>query len=121
MTAALSPREAILRYLLQADARTSQIAASLGMPERSARRRLRFLIGEGYVFSPQRGSHRITAFGRLAIGAPGDSLGGQRPSTPAASQTPQGQAPAAAPAVSPGRPASADLSRPLSRRLRRPR
>ncbi len=63
----LMPREAILAVLSVGPASTSEIAEELGMPERSIRRNLRRLAREGYVFSPVRGWHRLTALGRIAI------------------------------------------------------
>jgi predicted ArsR family transcriptional regulator len=66
----LAPREAILAYLLEGPASTAEIADELGMEDRSVRRRLRRLAREGYVFSPERGWHRLTTLGRIAIAPP---------------------------------------------------
>ena len=66
----LRPREAILGALLAGEAGTAELARRLDMPERSTRRRLRLLVEEGYVFTPERGRYRITSFGRRAIEAP---------------------------------------------------
>jgi predicted ArsR family transcriptional regulator len=63
----LTPREAILTYLLPGPASTAEIADQLRMPERSVRRRLRRLAQEGYVFAPYRGWHRLTTLGRMVI------------------------------------------------------
>lgn len=62
-----APREAILAVLSAGLASTAEIAEELGMPERSVRRNLRRLAREGYVFSPLRGWHRLTALGQIAI------------------------------------------------------
>lgn len=48
---------------------SADLASALGIPERSVRRRLRRLIRDGYVFSPERGRYRITAAG-AAVMAP---------------------------------------------------
>ena len=62
-----STDEAIL-VLLREQARTSyELAAAIGMPQRSIRRRLRRLIKDGYAFSPERGLYRITATGVRAM------------------------------------------------------
>lgn len=60
--------EAILAVLGDGGVRGSaQLATALGAGERTIRRRLRRLIGDGYVFSPFRGGYRITAAGVAAI------------------------------------------------------
>lgn len=61
------PDEAILLLLTQGPAGTIAISDRLGIPERSVRRRLRRLIRDGYVFSPERGIYRITAAGLAAV------------------------------------------------------
>jgi len=43
------------------------LAIALGIPERRIRRRLSRLIRDGYVFSPERGRYRITAFGAAVL------------------------------------------------------
>ncbi|MEX2135772.1 MAG: winged helix-turn-helix transcriptional regulator [Chloroflexota bacterium] len=48
---------------------SADLASALGIHERSVRRRLRRLIRDGYVFSPERGRYRITAAG-AAVMAP---------------------------------------------------
>ena len=63
----LPPREAILVALSSGPASTAEIADALGAPDRSVRRHLRRLAREGYVFSPERGRHRLTALGWLAV------------------------------------------------------
>jgi predicted transcriptional regulator len=55
--------EEILVLLCAGPAGTASIAERLGWYERSVRRRLRRLIKDGYVFSPERGRYRITAAG----------------------------------------------------------
>jgi Mn-dependent DtxR family transcriptional regulator len=59
--------EEILLLLLAGPAGTASIAERLGWYERSVRRRLRRLIKDGYVFSPERGRYRITAAGQGAM------------------------------------------------------
>jgi len=60
----LSLDEQILALLLEDGPTTSAtIAHRLQLHERTARRRLRRLIRDGYIFSPERGSYRITAAG----------------------------------------------------------
>lgn len=46
---------------------SADLAASLGLSDRTIRRRLRRLIRDGYVFSPLRAGYRITAAGLAAI------------------------------------------------------
>lgn len=68
MSGRLAPDEAILLLLAEsAGASTAALADEIGMPPRSIRRRLRRLIRDGYVFSPERGWYRITAAGTAAI------------------------------------------------------
>lgn len=68
MTASMAPDEAILLFLgHRAGASSADLADEIRMPPRSVRRRLRRLIRDGYVFSPQRGWYRITAAGVAAV------------------------------------------------------
>jgi DNA-binding IclR family transcriptional regulator len=70
VSARLAPDEAILHLLVDAEAEgesSASLADAIGMPPRSVRRRLRRLIRDGYVFSPERGWYRITAAGAAAI------------------------------------------------------
>jgi Mn-dependent DtxR family transcriptional regulator len=68
MTEAVRTRdEEILSLLSAGPAGTASIAERLGWYERSVRRRLRRLIKDGYVFSPERGRYRITAAGLGAM------------------------------------------------------
>lgn len=71
MTAlALSLDEAILATLADLGVHGSAgLATTLGVGDRTIRRRLRRLIDDGYAFSPFRGGYRITAAG-LAVMAP---------------------------------------------------
>jgi predicted ArsR family transcriptional regulator len=59
--------EEILSLLCAGPASTAALAERLGWYERSVRRRLRRLIKDGYVFSPERGRYRITAAGLGAM------------------------------------------------------
>lgn len=59
--------EEILVLLSAGSASTAAIAERLDWYERSVRRRLRRLIQDGYVFSPERGRYRITAAGLGAM------------------------------------------------------
>lgn len=59
--------EEILILLSAGPVSAAAIAERLGWFERSVRRRLRRLIKDGYVFSPERGRYRITAAGRGAM------------------------------------------------------
>lgn len=69
-TPAASVDETILSLLRDSGVLGSaDLASTLGIPERSVRRRLRRLIRDGYVFSPERGRYRITAAG-AAVMAP---------------------------------------------------
>ena len=68
MTEAGRTRDEEILFLLSAGpASTASIAERLGWYERSVRRRLRRLIKDGYVFSPERGRYRITAAGMGAM------------------------------------------------------
>lgn len=60
--------ERILMTLAGGPSSTAALAADLDYPPRSVRRRLRRLIRDGYVFSPDRGRYRITRAGRVAMG-----------------------------------------------------
>jgi len=46
---------------------TSALGAELDWHDRGIRRRLRRLIRDGYVFSPERGRYRLTAAGRAVM------------------------------------------------------
>lgn len=59
--------ERILMALAAGPSSTAALAAALDYPPRSVRRRLRRLIRDGYVFSPDRGRYRITRAGRVAM------------------------------------------------------
>ena len=68
MSGTFAPDEAILLLLDEfAGGSSAALADAIGMPPRSVRRRLRRLIRDGYVFSPERGWYRITAAGAAAI------------------------------------------------------
>jgi DNA-binding IclR family transcriptional regulator len=59
--------ERILMALAAGTSSTAALATALDYPPRSVRRRLRRLIRDGYVFSPERARYRITRAGRLAM------------------------------------------------------
>ena len=74
--------ERILLELAKGPGSTATLAQALEWYPRSVRRRLRRLIRDGYVFSPERGRYRITRAGRLAVdldGEAGTSAGGRSP------------------------------------------
>jgi len=60
---------------------SAYLASALGIHERSVRRRLRRLIRDGYVFSPERGRYRTTAAG-AAVMAPLEARPGLVESSP---------------------------------------
>jgi DNA-binding IclR family transcriptional regulator len=68
----VTPDEQILRALDAGPGSTASLADAVGWHPRAIRRRLRRLIRDGYVFSPERGRYRITAVGR-AVMQPDDS------------------------------------------------
>lgn len=69
--------ERVLLILADGPSSTAELATALGAPPRSVRRRLRRLIRDGYVFSPERGRYRLTRVGRLVMDAdPGEPGGG---------------------------------------------
>jgi predicted transcriptional regulator len=59
--------ERILLALAAGPSSTAALAGVLAWYPRSIRRRLHRLIRDGYVFSPERGSYRLTRLGRTAI------------------------------------------------------
>ena len=64
----LARDEAILGFLHQrGPAGSVELAAGLGMVDRTVRYGLRRLINGGYAFSPERGRYRITALGIAAL------------------------------------------------------
>lgn len=69
--------EIILLRLQETSCTSAQLSIHLNVPQRSIRRRLRRLITDGYVFSPERGRYRIAAAGVRAMepipASPGDS------------------------------------------------
>jgi predicted transcriptional regulator len=66
----VSPDELILMELSKAAGSSRSLASAVGWSDRAIRRRLTRLIRDGYVFSPARGSYRITRFGRVVVEAP---------------------------------------------------
>ncbi len=67
--AGLSPDERILCLLAAGPGSSRSLADALAWNDRAIRRRLRRLIGDGYVFSPSRGIYRLTASGRAVLEA----------------------------------------------------
>ena len=57
--------ESILTALLAGDRSTVDLAAATGLTERVCRYGLRHLIGQDYVWSPERGQYRLTGRGRI--------------------------------------------------------
>ncbi len=57
--------ESLLTALLAGHGSTLQLAASTGLTERVCRYGLRHLIGQDYVWSPERGRYRLTGRGRI--------------------------------------------------------
>lgn len=74
--------ERILLTLAAGPASSAGLAAALHWHSRAIRRRLRRLIRDGYVFSPERGRYRITRAGRavmdLDLDTAGRASGGDR-------------------------------------------
>lgn len=67
----MSTDEAVLAFLAERRLSSSaEIGAALGLLERTARRRLRRLIKDGYVFAPERGRYRLTAAGLAVLAEP---------------------------------------------------
>jgi len=57
--------ESLLTALLAGHGSTLQLAAATGLTERVCRYGLRHLIGQDYVWSPERGRYRLTHRGRV--------------------------------------------------------
>jgi hypothetical protein len=70
--------ELVIGTLAGGDASTVAIAQATGLSERACRYRLRHLIREEYVWSPERGRYRLTVRGRV-IAAEVPSTGSPRP------------------------------------------
>ncbi len=84
--------ESLLTALLAGHGSTLQLAAATGLTERVCRYGLRHLIGQDYVWSPERGRYRLTGRGRVIAaeiipeaGSPVDASG----AAPAQSETGQ--------------------------------
>ena len=60
----MTRNELVLAALAGGEASTAAIAQLTGLPERVCRYRFRWLIREGYAWSPERGRYRLTARGR---------------------------------------------------------
>ena len=69
----MTRNELVIAALAGGDTSTVAIAQATGLSERACRSRLRYLIGEGYAWSPKRGRYRLTVRGR-AIAADLPSL-----------------------------------------------
>ena len=69
----MTRNELVIAALAGGDVSTAAIAQATGLSERACRSRLRYLIGEGYAWSPERGWYRLTGRGR-AIAADVPSL-----------------------------------------------
>ena len=75
--------EQILAILRRDHVSTSAaLAAELDWQERAIRRRLRRLIRDGYVFSPERGRYRLTASGRAVLDEPPPTAAAPAPLRP---------------------------------------
>lgn len=60
----MTRNELVIAALEGGHASTAAIAQATGLAERACRYRLRWLIREGYAWSPERGRYRLTAWGR---------------------------------------------------------
>ena len=60
----MTRNELVLAALAGGEASSATIAQLTGLSERVCRYRFRWLITEGYAWSPERGRHRLTARGR---------------------------------------------------------
>jgi hypothetical protein len=60
----MTRNELVLAALAGGDASSASIAQLTGLSERVCRYRFRWLITEGYAWSPERGRYRLTARGR---------------------------------------------------------
>ena len=60
----MTGNELVLAALAGGEASTATIAQLTGLSERVCRYRFRWLIREGYAWSPERGRYRLTARGR---------------------------------------------------------
>jgi hypothetical protein len=58
----------LLTGLADGEESTADLTLSTGLPERTVRRGLHRLIGSGHVFSPERGSYRLTSAGDAVVG-----------------------------------------------------
>jgi DNA-binding IclR family transcriptional regulator len=56
--------ELLLSALTEGETSTAALSRCTGLGERTCRSGLRHLIGEGYVWSPERGTYRLTGQGR---------------------------------------------------------
>ncbi|MFZ0168988.1 MAG: hypothetical protein WAL64_06140 [Candidatus Dormiibacterota bacterium] len=59
--------EMLLTSLVGGEGSTADLTLFTGLPERTVRRGLRRLIGSGHVFSPIRGSYRLTSAGSAVV------------------------------------------------------
>ena len=60
----MTRNELVLAALAGGEASSAAIAQLTGLPERVCRYRFRWLIAEGYAWSPERGRYRLTDWGR---------------------------------------------------------
>ena len=68
-----SRNDAILAGLAGGPLSTAELVERTGMIERRVERGLRQLVGADYVFSPVRGTYRLTARGRAVLPSPPES------------------------------------------------
>jgi DNA-binding IclR family transcriptional regulator len=60
----MTRNELLLAALAEGERSTAELCQRTGLGERTCRNGLRHLISEGYAWSPERGSYRLTSRGR---------------------------------------------------------
>ena len=75
----MSRDETILTVLLDGPSTTQLLASACNMGERAVRHRIRRLIKDGYVFSPERGVYRLAASGVAVVPPPHSDEDPKRP------------------------------------------